>query len=213
MAHATPHRLTEQDAPVPVTDRRRHRRIKLDLNGRFMRADQTEHRCRLMDISISGAALASPVPVRPGEHLVCYLDEIGRIEGPVYRIIPGGFVLTIQASQRARERLAATMMWLANRDFLGADVELRRPGHERMAVSNKMTQIVLDDSTAIAAQVIDISISGASVATDTRPPVGTELWLGRMRAKVVRHHESGLAVTFVGQPAPAEINHALGMIS
>lgn len=212
MDHATLLRETENEVPLPVVDRRRHRRLKLDLHGRFMRTDQTEHRCRLRDISVSGAALASPVPVRPGEHIVCYLDEVGRIEGPVYRKFDDGFVLTIKASQRARERLAATLMWLANREIIGDEIDQRRPGHERIAVPNRTTQLVLDDGTVVLCQVIDISISGASLATDTRPAIGTQVWVGRMRAKVVRQHETGIAVTFIGHPPPTEIQHALGML-
>lgn len=198
---------------APVTDRRRHKRLRIDLGGRFMRADQTEHRCRLRDISISGAALITPAPVQPGEHIVCYMDEVGRLEGPVYRKLADGFVFTINGSQRAKERLAATLMWLANREVIGVELDQRRPGHERVATPNRSTQIILDDGTTLECHVIDISISGASLATDVRPPIGSHVWIGRMRSQIVRHHETGLAVTFLGNPPPSEVQHALGMIT
>jgi hypothetical protein len=50
--------------------------------------------------------------------------------------------------------------------------------------------------------VLDVSISGASVGTEVRPPVGSEVVLGRLRARVVRHHSEGLGLEFLDTQNP-----------
>jgi hypothetical protein len=46
-------------------------------------------------------------------------------------------------------------------------------------------------------RIINVSLSGSSVACAVKPPIGTQVVLGRMRGRVVRHHEQGLALQFV----------------
>lgn len=44
---------------------------------------------------------------------------------------------------------------------------------------------------------LEVSISGASVETEARPEVGSEVVLGKLRAKVVRHLAEGLGLEFI----------------
>ena len=41
-----------------------------------------------------------------------------------------------------------------------------------------------------------MSLSGAALAIDVKPAIGQAVTLGRMRARVVRHFEGGIAVEF-----------------
>ena len=43
--------------------------------------------------------------------------------------------------------------------------------------------------------------SGVSLKTDARPPLGEVVLIGQMAGKVVRHHETGIAIEFVAPPA------------
>ena len=72
-----------QEAPRLVADRRRHKRVNITLLGRFMRANKQEYPCKLIDISVGGTAMMSPVAVEDGERIVAYFDHIGGIEGTV----------------------------------------------------------------------------------------------------------------------------------
>ena len=51
-------------------DRRRHKRVAVTLLGRFMRENRQEYPCKLVDISVGGAAMMSPVEVAIEERIV-----------------------------------------------------------------------------------------------------------------------------------------------
>jgi hypothetical protein len=55
---------------------------------------------------------------------------------------------------------------------------------------------MLEDGRRYNCKIIDISLSGAAIETDVRPAMGTPVTLGRMRARVVRHFDDGIAVEF-----------------
>jgi hypothetical protein len=124
----------------------------------------------------------------------------------VVRCFDGGFAIKFQATQHRREKLAAQLTWLINRDqFPGLDQ--RR--HERIAPKNAASSLKVGDQT-VACQVLDVSISGASIGTELRPPIGTEVTLGRLRARVMRHHDQGIGVQFLDIQAPAALRRYFG---
>ena len=192
-----PERPTFGSGPSATPDRRRHRRIPVTLLGRFMRASKEEHSAKLVDISISGAAIHTNVEVAVGERIVATFDNIGAIEGHVVRTFPGGFALELQATQYKRDKLAAQIAWLINRHELGEAAEVRR--HERIAIANSKSQTLLklDEGVTIPVNILDFSMSGASIATAARPPIGHEVQVGKIKARVVRHHEEGIGVEFM----------------
>lgn len=178
-----------------ATDRRRHRRVPITLLGRFMRSDKQEFSCKLVDISVGGAAIHTPVDVTHGERIVATFDHLGCIEGYVVRLFVGGFGIELQATQYKRDKLASQITWLMNRHELGDEAEARR--HDRVAIANsKQAMLKLDEGVLIPVNVIDFSMSGASIATTARPPIGHEVLVGKLKARVVRHHSEGIGVEF-----------------
>ncbi|PCH80030.1 MAG: pilus assembly protein PilZ [Hyphomicrobiales bacterium] len=177
----------------PHHDRRRFQRVKVNLLGRFMLENRREYPCQIIDMSPGGAALVSPVTGAEGERVIAYIDHIGRIEGKIARHIEGGFAMIINATTRKREKLASQLTWLANRHVLSLPEDRR---HERKVIENPGSQIHLEDGRSYDCRIIDMSLSGASIKTDVRPKTGTPVKLGKMRSRVVRHTEDGLALEF-----------------
>jgi len=199
-----------EDISPPATegpDRRRHKRVEIQCLGRFMRADKAEYPCRLQDVSVGGAAILTPQSVALGEHVIAYFDEIGRIDGPVVRLIEGGFAMQIQATQHRREKMASQLTWLINRKILGIP-ESRR--HDRIVPKNMDSVLTLPDGTQMPVRMLDVSISGASIAFEGPMPIGTELQLGRLRARVARRHEQGLALQFLDIQNPLALRKHFG---
>ena len=96
-------------------ERRRFQRVKVNLLGRYMLADRREFPCQVVNMSPGGMALIAPVGGAPGERIIAYVDHLGRLEGHVARIFQNGFAMTISATARKRDKLAAQLTWLANR--------------------------------------------------------------------------------------------------
>lgn len=196
-----------RESPRLVADRRRHKRVNVTLLGRFMRANKQEYPCKLVDMSVGGAAMMSPVAVDDGERIVAYFDHIGGIEGTVARSFDGGFAIRLSVTAHKREKLAAQLTWLINRNArLVADDRL----HRRNLPGNERSSLQLDEGIVIPCRVLDISISGASLETQARPELGREVMLGKLRARVTRHHASGLGVQFLDIQNPAALRRYFG---
>ena len=157
--------------------------------GRFMLADMTEHPCRVSDLSIDGVTLLTEVDVAPIAAIIAYIEDIGRFEGTVVATVPGGIRISFRLSTARRHRLASQL------DRPGGPAEQRR--HRRQLASDSKSHITLADGRVYACEVIDISLSGAALRTAVLPSLGTFLDLGRMRGRVVRYHESGIAIEFL----------------
>ncbi len=176
-----------------ITERRRHQRVKVNLLGRFMLENKTEYPCQVINMSPGGMAMITPIRGEIGERVIAYIDHIGRIEGKIVRKIEGGFAVTIDATLRKRDKLASQLTWLANRHLLDLPEDRR---HERRQPKHPITKLILADGSEHICRVLDLSLSGAAIKTTARPAVGKEVNIGKIRARVVRHLEDGLAVEF-----------------
>jgi hypothetical protein len=181
------------DVLPQADERRRFQRVRVNLLGRYMLADRREYPCQVQDMSPGGMALVAPVAGKAGERVVAYVDHLGRLEGTIVRVYPTGFAMTIAATSRKRDKLAAQLTWLANRHILGLPEDRR---HERMVPRNPRTTLVMPDGATADCRIVDMSLSGAAVASERKPPVGSVIWLGKTQARVVRVGEEGFAVEF-----------------
>jgi PilZ domain len=182
-------------------DERRYPRYPLSLPGRFMRSDKLDYPCRLKDISVVGANMSTTTPLIVGEHLIVYLLHLGGLEGRVVGRTDDGFAMTIDVTQRKRDKLAIQIKRLSTQgEVAGAEERIfpRRP-------VNELAKLVLRDGTILDCPMLDVSRSGASIVTPIRPPIGTEVIFAEEPAVVVRHHEEGVAVEFVNQRLEEEI--------
>ena len=180
---------------LPLSEeRRRFQRVQVDLLGRYMLADRREFPCQVINMSPGGMALIAPVAGKPGERVIAYVDHVGRLEGIIARHFPNGFAMTIAATARKRDKLAAQLTWLANRGILGLPEDRR---HGRIIPRNPMARLILANGVNLSCRVIDISQSGAAVKSDQRPDIGALITVGKTPSRVVRHIEEGFAVEFI----------------
>ena len=63
----------------------------------------------------------------------------------------------------------------------------------------------MPNGTNIGIRIIDLSLSGAGIATDRRPEVGSPVTLGKIPGRVVRHLEEGFAMEFTRLQHPDSI--------
>ena len=174
-------------------DRRRHQRVTVNLLGRYMLADRREFPCQVVNMSPGGMALITPVGAAPGERIIAYVDHLGRLEGRVARVFQNGFAMTIGATARKRDKLAAQLTWLANRNILDLPEDRR---HGRIVPRNPVGRLIMPNGVNLTCRIIDVSQSGAGIASDQRPQIGALVTLGTIQGRVVRHLEDGFAIEF-----------------
>jgi hypothetical protein len=190
------------NAPLPkvrslplAEERRRHQRVKVNLLGRYMLADRREFPCQVVNMSPGGIAIVAPVSGNPGERVIAYVDHLGRLEGKIARALENGFAMTIEATLRKRDKLAAQLTWLANRHILNLPEDRR---HGRFIPRKAMARLILPNGNNVTCRVIDLSESGAAIAIspELRPVVGAMVTVGKAMGRVVRHIEDGFAIEF-----------------
>jgi hypothetical protein len=200
MLQAKPNNLALAD------ERRRHQRVRVNLLGRYMLADRREFPCQVINMSPGGMALIAPVCGNVGERVIAYVDHLGRLEGTIARQFPNGFAMTISATPRKRDKLAAQLTWLANRNILNLPEDRR---HGRIAPKNPSARLILANGINLGVRLIDISNSGAAIATSERPEIGSPVTIGRVPGRVVRHLEEGFAVEFTRLQHPDSLEDEL----
>ena len=167
--------------------------VKVQLYGRFMLEDRTEHVCQIDEMSPGDVIITTDVMANNGERVVAYIDHIGRVEGTIERMVNGGFQLSLTASDRKKNKIAAQLTWLANKHELDMPEDRR---HQRVAPRNPITTLSMADGRQYPCRILDLSISGAAVELRMRPALNSQVVLGSMRGRVVRHFEEGIAIEF-----------------
>ena len=187
-------------------ERRRFQRVKVHLLGRYMLPDRREFPCQIINMSPGGLALLAPGIGNVGDRVIAYLDHIGRVEGRITRIIDNGFAMTVGATARKRDKLAAQLTWLANRKILNLPEDRR---HDRIVPRNPIARLTLADGRVMNCRIIDLSLSGAGVSAEFKPEVGSQLMLGTVQGHVVRHLEEGFAIEFAHPQLPETVEDSV----
>jgi hypothetical protein len=192
--------LARQFAERVRAEERREARFDVRLLGRFMRSDRKEFDCESIEASVGDIVFSADAGVEMGERIVAYLNQIGRVEGRVTRIMPTGFAIEMHVPQAKRDKMIAQLTWLAKRQALGLPDDRR---HERIAPRDRYTLLRLPNGREYTATLLDISMSGAALHVDCEPPIGAHVVVGSTPAEVVRHVNCGIAVEFLS-PLPAD---------
>lgn len=181
-----------ENAPLKA-ERRTFQRVRVKIYGRFMLEDRSEHPCQVIDMSPGNVSLRTDHVGEPGEKVIAYIDHIGRVEGVLTRRLEGGFAMTVIASERKKDKLAAQLTWLANKHELDLPEDRR---HERVAPRHPSSVLQLMDGRQYQCRIIDLSLSGAAIEIEVKPALGVQVVLGTMRGQVVRHFDEGVAIEF-----------------
>jgi len=173
-----------------------HTKSPEGLGARFMLPDQSEHPCRVSNLSPEGATFLTHKIPHLGVPIVAYIGELGRIEALAGPATDGGFTITFSLTGPRLERLQQRIKAML---AAGVDTSVSPRRFMRVEPTEKLSQITLPDGRVYRCEVLDISIASAAIKTDVIPGLGTFLMLGRMKGRVVRYLDQGVAVEFVKQ--------------
>jgi hypothetical protein len=176
-------------------------RVIVSVPGRYSLADQRNARgerrvfaCRAVYLSPYEIGLAGPVNGKLGERVIANIDHLGKVEGPITRLLAGGFMMNIAASGEKRGVLATKIEWLEN--FKNHDTPNRRAS-ERIVPANPHSKLTFADGSIETCLVLDLSVSGVAISADTMPDMRAVLAVGSVVGRVVRHFAGGFAVKFI----------------
>lgn len=178
-------------------EQRRSERLRTALEGRmFFPAEETTIGCNVVNLSDAGAGITAEEMPPLQAFVILYVEGFGRLEAVVARI--DGAVLGLRFLLNDRKRKALVEKLARFVETGAADpTALRR--HRRVA-GESAASFVMQNGERVPCEVIDISLTGASLRTHARPLIGETIRIGRMPARVVRYHERGIAVEFEAKP-------------
>ena len=170
-----------------------HRRVNWEARVRGLTQDGEEFTCTTVDVGAGGLSINLARPLNKGDNLVLYIDDIGRVEGVVARVLNEiGYAVQFTVPPRKRDKIGDMLTWLINKDRLGLTEERegeRRPGGGQV--------IARYGDVSIACAVADVSIFGVALKTaGPRPMIGDRVQVGDRTGTCVRYIEGGFAVDF-----------------
>ncbi len=183
-------------------ERRRFRRVRVDLPGRlFVPSDAREARCTISDLSPGGAAIVCEIIPEAGTPVILYVDGFGRFEGNVVRRDGYGFGIAFICTPSKRERTAEQLILFLNKTLVD-DSMMRRHERSNQKGFAKYTRV---DGQIVQCEVMDISVGGVSLKTDVKPPLGEFVLIAQIAGRVARHHADGIGIEFVGQEKHTDV--------
>ena len=185
-------------------ERRHFMRARVEIAGRFfVPSDSREAQCKVVDLSPGGALIVSEIVPMAETQVILYIDGFGRLEGNVVRpqeVIAdgttspeGSFGVQFHCSPMKRDKIAEQLTLYLNRGIVD-ETTVRR--HDREPTKG-LTRFTRANGEVLNCEVQDLSLSGVSLKTDVRPPLGEIVLIGQTAGRVARHHETGIAIEFV----------------
>lgn len=172
---------------------RRYRRVPVELPGRYLLSDGSEHVCHTIDLSPTGIFIRGPQVGLHGERVIVYIENLGRVEGVVVRRRPGSFALDLRTPGSKRARLAERIEWIQRRS---AGAVRENYASERAEVDPLRAVLRTSDGREWPAELMEVSLIGARLSVDARPALGAVVSLGQQTARVAQHLPDGLVVKF-----------------
>lgn len=165
--------------------------------------------CRTQSISALSAVVMAPVAGEPGERITARLDGIGIVKGRIERETKDGFVFEIVATPLQQAKLAAKIDWLKKK---AVRQQSDKRAAKRFMPRDPRSTLALMDGSIAKCFVIDLSANGAAVSAYLRPEIGTQLILGKLPGRVVRHLDVGFALQFDTPDADAVEKQTTGYV-
>lgn len=186
---AAARRLTA--AQVGIRERRRFRRMPIEVNGRLLDPLGREHDCRTADISPGDIRIAAPILPAVGDRVVIYLAGFGRVSGFVARKCGEGEVAIIfDFTAHKREKMAEQLTIAVNRD-LG----IEEPPRAAISDGSQMIKLEFETGETYEGEVVDFSLAGITIKSRRPPPlIGVWVRAGNVYGRVARLIEGGFAI-------------------
>ena len=187
-----------QSAALAATvNRRKYQRSAVSLDGRlFMPAENSDQPCRILDLSAGSARVACKDVPPPSTFVMLYVEGFGRFPAVATRYHDGAIALRFDLSDARREKLTAQIRTYLEAGIAGATAPRR---HKRVTAP-AAGRFRRPSGEEAACSIRDLSLKGAFLETECRPPLGEVISVGPYRGGVIRHEPKGIAIQFIATP-------------
>jgi hypothetical protein len=184
----------KMDAASQTPERRIDARLPLTIAGKvFLPGDDNEIDVVVIDLSLSGAKLRCRSELAFGTELVLYVPGFDRFAAAVVWVDKTLCGVRFDNAPERRERTAQQIvLYLTGVRITGT--QQRR--HPRVPVPAPR-HFTRPNGDVANFDILDISLSGASLRTMARPPVGEVVLVGETPGRVSRHLDEGIALEFM----------------
>ncbi|HUO89158.1 MAG TPA: PilZ domain-containing protein [Rhizomicrobium sp.] len=182
------------DTQSQMPERRADVRLPLTIAAKvFLPGDDNHLDVTVLDLSLSGAKLRCKRELTFGTELVLYIPGFDRFNAAVVWTDKNFCGVRFDTSPSRRERTAQQIVLY----LTGVRVtETQQRRHARIPVPSPR-HFTRPNGEVANFMILDISLSGASLKTMARPPIGEVVLIGDTPGRVSRHFDEGIAVEFV----------------
>jgi hypothetical protein len=182
------------DAASQTPDRRIDARLPLAIPGKvFIPGEDDEIEVVVLDLSLSGAKLRCEEKLAFGTEVILYVPGFDRLAAAVVWAEGTLCGVRFDASLPRRERTAQQIVLFLT-GVRVTDTQERRHGRIPVPAPRHFTR---PNGEAANFIILDISLTGASLKTMARPPIGEVVLVGDTPGRVSRHFDEGIALEFV----------------
>ncbi len=176
------------------SNKRTYVRRRLAVLVRYITNGGRESAGRLQDISEGGLFMATSTPIAIGEEIILYPDGLGRLNGKIVRKDDGGVAVEFDLSDVQKTYLAKRIdAAVSGTPYLKL---MEKRAHRRLELKVESRAIAPTECLEFDCIIIDLSLSGALVRSQVKPPLGAEVRIGSLRGQVKRHWKEGFAIQF-----------------
>jgi hypothetical protein len=177
---------------IEPVEQRKYERKPTALSGKmFVPAEGRTLDCGVVDLSAGGAGVTCAEMPPLETFVVLYIDEFGRLEAVVTRVVGDVLGLRFVCTDAKRQRLIDKLTHAVS----AGENENGLRKNRRIRVS-PISFFTRSGGERVDCEIVDISLTGASLKTNTKPPIGEMILIGHMAARVVRQHDHGVGLVF-----------------
>ncbi|MEO8301245.1 MAG: hypothetical protein ABI608_05600, partial [Rhizomicrobium sp.] len=159
----------------------------------YVPAEQVNFDCEVINLSPGGAGIlcAEPPPLKT--FIVLNIAGFGQFEGVTTRYVPGELGMSFACSTAKVRRLIRDLTGFIERGITSG-AHLRKDIRSHAITFGHFTRA---NGEKVSRAIVNFSLTGASLRTASRPPLGEIINLGHTRGRVIRHDDVGIAVEFL----------------
>jgi c-di-GMP-binding flagellar brake protein YcgR len=178
-------------------DRRTYRREKITLPAKlFVPSTQLEIECIVTDLSPGGAGFDTPLVPVTGTEIVLYVEGFDRFGGSIAWVSKTGGGIQFSCSEHKRARTAEKIYCY----LIGEPIPQTIARSTQRVTLPVARQLSRTNGETASFEVIDISLTGAALRSNSRPAIGETITIGTAKGRVARYVEEGFAVEFTRLP-------------